>query len=156
MSPWASCVVVSKKHTPEGAPQQFCLCKDYRKLNSLLPAVTLARGKRKVLSYICPCPKLITIYTIEVSEVLHSAGSPKWVLLHTNGIRNSFPKVHLKWYLEKNEFLRLPFGLFQGSDFFNCIIYNLIGLNKVSIQGQGSGYSAYIYDILIYSRTEKT
>ena len=40
MSPWDKPqLVVVKKHTPEGATQQFCLCIDYRKLDSLLPAV---------------------------------------------------------------------------------------------------------------------
>ena len=34
MSPWAVPIVIVKKHTPEGLPQQLCLCIDYRKLNS--------------------------------------------------------------------------------------------------------------------------
>ena len=37
----------------------------------------------------------------------------------------------------KYKFLRLPFGLSQGPDFFICLIY-LFGLEKVSTQGQGS------------------
>ena len=40
MSSWASPKVVVKKHTLEGAPQQFHLCIDYRKVNSLLPGIT--------------------------------------------------------------------------------------------------------------------
>ena len=47
MSLWASPIIVVKKHTPEDAPQQSCLCIDYRKLNSLLPAVTPAMGTKK-------------------------------------------------------------------------------------------------------------
>ena len=35
-SPQVSSIVVVKKHAPEGAPQQFCLCIDYREVNSLL------------------------------------------------------------------------------------------------------------------------
>ena len=59
MSPWARPIVVVKKHTPEGVPQQFCLCIDYRKVNSLLTTVTLAEAQRKALSHLCPCPKLM-------------------------------------------------------------------------------------------------
>ena len=46
MSPWVSSIVVVKKHTLEGSPQKFCLCIDYRKLNSL-PAVIPAMGTKK-------------------------------------------------------------------------------------------------------------
>ena len=35
MSPWASPIVLVKKHTQDGALQQFCLCIDHRKVNSL-------------------------------------------------------------------------------------------------------------------------
>ena len=54
MSPWASPIIVVKKHTPEGSPQQFRLCIDYRKLHSLLPSVTPATGTKKVLLLACP------------------------------------------------------------------------------------------------------
>ena len=46
MSSWASPIVVVKKNSPEGLPQQFHLCIDYRKLNSLLLAVTPATGTK--------------------------------------------------------------------------------------------------------------
>ena len=55
----------------------------------------------------------------------------------------------------KSEFLRLPFDLSQVQDFFICPIYDIFGINKVSMQGQGSRCMAYLDDILIYSRTEK-
>ena len=53
MPPLASPIVAVKKHTPEGSPQQFQLCIDYRKLNSLLPAITPATGTKKVPSLLC-------------------------------------------------------------------------------------------------------
>ena len=39
--------------------------------------------------------------------------------------------------------------------FLSILFYNLFGLDKTSTQGQGSGYLAYLDDILIYSRTER-
>ena len=47
MFPWASPIAVVKKHTPEGAHQKVHLCIDYRKLKSLLLAVTPAMGTKK-------------------------------------------------------------------------------------------------------------
>ena len=47
MSSWVSSIVVVKKQTPEGSTQQFQLCIDYRKLNSLLPTITPATGTKK-------------------------------------------------------------------------------------------------------------
>ena len=35
MCPWASPIVLVKKHTPEGVLQQFCLWTDYRKIELL-------------------------------------------------------------------------------------------------------------------------
>ena len=55
----------------------------------------------------------------------------------------------------KFKFLRLPFGLSQGPNLFIHLIYDLFRLYKTSTQGQGSGYLAYLDDILIYSRIEK-
>ena len=51
--------------------------------------------------------------------------------------------------------MRFPFGLSQGPDFFIQLIYKTFGLNKTSNQSQGSGYLAYLDDILIYSKTQK-
>ena len=53
----------------------------------------------------------------------------------------------------KFKFLRLPFDLSQGPDFFIHLICYLFGLDKISTHGQDSGYLAYLEDILIYSRT---
>ena len=69
-------------------------------------------------------------------------------------MRNPFLKVHSQLYLE-NLNLSTSFCLFQGPDFFICLIYNLFGLDKTSTQGQGYGYLAYLDNILIYSRSEQ-
>ena len=54
----------SEKHTPEGSPQQFCLCTDYRKLNSLLPAVTSAMGTKKDAFALMTLPKIDELFTL--------------------------------------------------------------------------------------------
>ena len=55
----------------------------------------------------------------------------------------------------KFKFLRLPFALSQGPDFFIRLIYDLFGLDKSSHKSPGSGYLMYLDDILIYSRMEE-
>ena len=66
----------------------------------------------------------------------------------------SILKSALTMAFGKFEFLRLPFGLSQGPVFFMHLIYDLFGLEKTSNKSQGSGYLAYLDDILIYSKTE--
>ena len=60
MSPWASPMVVVKEHTPEGAPPQFCLYIDYRKVKSLLPAV----GTKKSTFTLVPLPKIDELFAL--------------------------------------------------------------------------------------------
>ena len=43
----------------------------------------------------------------------------------------------------------------QGPDFFVCLIYALFGLDKTLIRAPGSGYLAYLDNILMYSNTAK-
>ena len=64
MSPWASPIVIVKKHTPEGVPQQLHLCMDYRRVNSLLPAVTLAAGKKEGVFALMPLPKIDELFAL--------------------------------------------------------------------------------------------
>ena len=64
MSPWASPIVVVKKHTPEGALEKFCLCIDYRKLNSLLQAVTPAMGTKKEAFALMPLLKIDELFAL--------------------------------------------------------------------------------------------
>ena len=64
MSPCASTIVVVIKHTPEGLPQQLCLSIDYRKFNSLLPAVTPAMGTKIDAFALMPLPKIDELFTL--------------------------------------------------------------------------------------------
>ena len=56
----------------------------------------------------------------------------------------------------KFKFLRLPFGLLQGLNFFTRLIYDLFGLNNSSHNSPGSGYLKYLDDILIYAKWKRT
>ena len=64
MSSWASPIAVVKKHTPEGSPQQFQLCIDYRKLKSLLSTITPATGTKKGTLTIMALPKIDKLFTL--------------------------------------------------------------------------------------------
>ena len=151
MSLWASPIVVVKKHAPEGLPQQFHLCVNYRKIKSLLLAVTPATGIKKDTLTLIPLPK--------IDELFASLKGPKYFTaldLHSSYYHikldeESLLKSALTTIFCKFKFLRLTFGLFQGPDFFIQLI--LIFLYWTRCQGQGSGYLAYLDDILIYSKT---
>ena len=56
--------IVVKKLTPEGGPQQFCLCIDKRKLNSLLLAVTQAMGTKKGAFALMPLLKINELFAL--------------------------------------------------------------------------------------------
>ena len=51
-------IVVVKKYTPEGAPQQFHLCIDYEKVNSLLPPLTPSMDTKKGTFVLMPLPRI--------------------------------------------------------------------------------------------------
>ena len=68
--------------------------------------------------------------------------------------KESIPNSSFTTVFGKFKFPGLPFGLSQGPDFFFYLIYTLFGLDKTSTQDQGSGYLAYLDNILVYSRTK--
>ena len=64
MSPWASPVIVIKKHTPESSPQEFQLWVNHRKLNSLLPTITPATGTKKGAIALMPLLKIDELFAL--------------------------------------------------------------------------------------------
>ena len=83
-----------KKHTPEGLPQQFYLCIDYRKLNYLLLAVTPSMGTKKSNFSLCPSKNWWVFCFTKRSKVLYSTGPLQWLLPHQVGQR-----IHpQKWF----------------------------------------------------------
>ena len=145
----------SKKHTPEGMPQQFCLCIDYSTLKPLLPAITPAIGTKKGAFTLMPLPKIDELFALLKAEMYFTALDLQSGYYHIKLDEESITKSAFTTVFGKFEFLRLPFVLSQGPDFFICLIYDLFGLKKMSTQGQSSVYLAYLENILIYSRTEK-
>ena len=86
MSPWVSPIVVVKKHTPEDALQQFHSCIDYRKVNSLLPAVTPAGGTKKGALTLMPLLQINELFALlKGAKYLHCTGPLKWLLPHKIG-----------------------------------------------------------------------
>ena len=53
-----------KKHTPEGSPQQFWMCISYRKLNSILPAITPATSNKKGILALMPLPNIDELFAL--------------------------------------------------------------------------------------------
>ena len=117
MSPWASPIVIVK-NTPKGSPQEFRLCTDYRKLNSLLSSVTSATDTKKGTVTLIPLPKIDELFTLLKGERYFIALDLCTGYYHINLDKESIPKSVFTTVFGKFEFLRLPFGLLQGPDFF--------------------------------------
>ena len=155
MSPLASPIVVVKKHTPEASSQQFWLCIDYRKLKSLLPTITPATCTKKGTFALMPLLKNDKLSLLLKGEKYFTALDLWNGYYHIKLDEESIPKSAFTTVFGKFELLRLPFALWQVSDFFICLIYVLIGLDETSTNNQGSGYLAYLDDILMYRKTDK-
>ena len=152
--PMGKPIVVVKNHTPEGLSLQFYLCINYQKLSSLLLAVTPATGTKKGTFTLKPCQRselFVLLKEVKYFRALELHSAYYHIMLDKESIlKSAFTTVFGKF-----EFLRLPFGLSQGPDFFIHLIYDLFRLDKASIEGWGSGYLTHLDDILIYSKTKK-
>ena len=156
MSPQASPIVkVKKKHTPKGLPQQICLCIDYRKLNSLLLAVTPAMGTKKGTLACIPLSKIDELLAL-LKRAKYFIARDLWSgYYHIKLNQKSIPKCAFTTVFGIFKFQRLPFGLSRGPDFFIHLLYDHFGLDKTSTQGQGSWYLVYLHNIFVDSRAEK-
>ena len=92
MSPWGSPIIVVKMHTPEGFPQQFRLCIDYRKLNFLLPYVTPATGMKKGTFALMPLPKIDELFILLRRARYVTALDLHSVYYHIKWDKESIPK----------------------------------------------------------------
>ena len=132
MSLWVNPIIFLKKHIPEGTTQQFKLCIDCKTLNSLLPSLTPARCTKKGAFTLMPLPKIDDLFALlkiaKYCTTLHLHSGYYQIKLD----KESVPKSVFTTIFSKFEFLRVPFGLSQGPDFFIHLIYNLFGLNKTS------------------------
>ena len=120
----------SKKHTPEGSQLQFHLCINYSNLTSLLPAVTPAMGTKKGTFAFMPLPKIDELFASLKGAKYFTALDHCSGYYHNKLDEKSIPKSAFITVFEKFKFLRLPFGLSQGPDFFIWLIYDLFRLGK--------------------------
>ena len=125
MSPWASTIIVIKNHIPDGSPQQFQLCIDYRKLNSLLPTITPAAGTKKGTLTLIPLPKIDELFTLPKGSKFFTALDLQGGYYHIKLDEESIPKSGFMTMFGKS-------SLSQGPDFFVHLIYDLFGLDETS------------------------
>ena len=119
MSPWVSPVIVIKKHTTEGSPQQFWLC-------------TPTTGTMKGALALMPLLKIDKLFALLKGAKFFTAFDLWSGYYHIKLDEESIAKTAFMTVFRKFEFLRLPFGLSQGPDFFVCLIYDLLGLDETS------------------------
>ena len=102
-----------QKHTPKGSPQQFRLCVDYRKWNSLLPSVTPVTGTKKGTFVLMPLPIIDEFFTLFKEARYFIAIDLLSVYYYIKLDKESIPKCPFMTVFSKFEFLRLSFGLSQ-------------------------------------------
>ena len=117
----------------------------YRKLNSLLLAVTPTTGTKKGAFALMPLLKIDELFALLKGTKYFTALDLHSGYYQIKLDEKSIPKSAFTTVFGKFDFLSLPFGL----------IYDLFGLDRTSPQGQGSGYLAFLDNILIHSRKEK-
>ena len=112
-------------------------------------------GTKKYAFTLMPLPKINELFALLKGVKYFTALDLQSDYYHIKLDEESIPKSAFTTVFGKFEFLRLPFSLSQDPDFFIHPIYNLFEPDRTSMQGQGSGYLAYLDDLLIYSRAEK-
>ena len=112
----------------------------YRKLNFLLLEVTPALGTKKGILTLMPMPKMDEVFAVLKGAKYFTILDLNSGYYHIKLDIEYIPESAFTTVFGKFEFLRLLFSLPQGPDFFICLIYDLLGLDKTSIQAQGSGY----------------
>ena len=83
-----------------------------------------------------PLPRIDELFALLKGAKYFTALDLRSGYYHIKLDEKSIPKRAFTTILGKFEFLPLPFGLFQGGDFFIHLIYDLFGLNKDTMQGQ--------------------
>ena len=99
MSPCASPIIVVKTHPPEGLPLKFHLCINYRKLNSMLLAITPAVGTKKGALTLMSLPKSDELFMLLKGAKYFAVGTAT-----LNWMRNKSHKVLSLQYLANSNF----------------------------------------------------
>ena len=121
----------------------------------MLPAVTPAMGTKKGTFALMPLPKIDELFVLLKEAKYFTATDLCSGYYHIKFDEKSIPRSAFTTVLGKFEFLRLPFGLSQGPDFFILLIYDLFRLDKTLIKVKALDTWAYLDVIQIYSKTEK-
>ena len=108
MSPWASSIEVVKEHTPECSAQQFRLCIDYGKLNSLLPSVTPVTGTKKGAFALIPLPKIDELFALLKGAKYFTALDLHISYYHINLDKESIPRSAFTTVLASLSFQDYP------------------------------------------------
>ena len=103
-----------EKHTPEGSLQQFRLCIDYRKLNSVLPSVTPATGTKKGAFALMPLPKIDGLFTLLKGAKYITALDLCIGYYHIKLDKESIPKVLSQQYLASLNFWDYPLACLKA------------------------------------------
>ena len=82
-----------------------------------------------------PLPKIYELFALLKGVKYFTALDLQRSYYHIKLDVESIPKSAFTTVFGTFEFLRLPFGLSQGPDFFICLIYDLFELDKTSTQG---------------------
>ena len=155
MSTWASpIVIVNKTHTWRCAIAVL-LVHRLQEIKLLTTSSNSSKEHKEGHVHTFDLAKIDELFALLKGAKYLTAMDPQGDYYHIKSDDESIPKSTFTTLFGKFEFLILAFGLSQGPNLIICLIYNLFGLYKASTQGQGSGYMAYLDDILIYSRTEK-
>ena len=112
-------------------------------------------GAMKGAFALMPLPKIDKLFSLLKGAKYSIALDLHRGYYHIKLDEESIPISAFTTVFGKFKFLRFHLALSQGPAFFIYLIYDLLKLDNTSTQGQGSGYLAYLDNILIYSRTEK-
>ena len=89
-------------------------------------------GTKRGAFSLMPLPKLDELFTLLKGPRYFTALDLHGGYYHMKLDKESNSQKCFTTAFGKFEFLRLPFGLYQGQDFFIHLIYDLFGLDKTS------------------------
>ena len=147
ISPWASPVVIVPKKSAPSEPPRRRMCIDYQRIHKLQPKVTKADGGKGCISLI-PLPEIDELYAKLKGYKVFFSLDLRSGYYHISLKESAKPKsAFVLSSLGKYQFNRVPFGLVQAPAYFQKLINDVL---------KGCNFAmGYLYNIIIYSRSEK-
>ena len=140
-------MVVPKRSEPGEQPRRR-LCVDYRAINKLLPPVTKAHSKAKVVLTLVPLPKTDEIYARLKDSRIYTTLDFRSGYHHMASSAKAKPKSAFVTPIGKYKFTRCPFGLAQAPAYFQQLVNQVLTGLPLAFR--------YLDDILIYSPDPQT